>query len=887
MANKKYKLAVMGATAVGKTVFFASYFYLTTQLGKGEYPVSIKNSGSVKEIGRIIRKLFEEHSIPEGTATRTDVSFDVDLLDMEVEFYDVPGGHTQDMDQWVEQKILPDLEQANGVLFFISSEDALLHQDRLVNDNMVFSRAITELRKSLDAKGRQDVPIWFLFTKGDLVPEKSIDELAESIPALLNAAGKSGKFVRCWKVTSMGKWINPSAPPREYKPENVLEPMEEMLQAMKKSGKIFTRKVRMITGLSLLASWLALVGAGWLYDQYRWKSARSTVEQHIELSRFPEALDEMKGFYDRFKLPSILLPSFLSAGPEAEAVLNDIYTRYESSMFKDLKAFIDGADINSVPSGTPDVFRKTVEKIREYLAQTNFYKVNPANYEQVRSVQNYFETGLVLLTDMNELVTASTQEEIFNALIKQLDLASRIPMVWQEKIEVKADELLRAWVHSFSWKEAPASELGKAISAAEMLLGNPYLPEKLKAYLSAQKDLWEPQRIAVLENESEGWQQEAGRMDPQQAIEFLTQKQMQQTLTAEIRQKLAEAVDMHYGRLADAWLTANNGPTELRDLLASFPYMPFEHKGRVEDRIRIQMREKIEGLLSELSGARTIDDLLNKIDAVKETKKMNAENASVISGAFEASVLKIVENEIKAYSDEASVLASRRDFGGAKHKVESLFGGLASKIRRLSSEMEKHEKILIRLEERKTETLLRLEEAEYASCRSVFNLIRNTREKSEIRRCIDHLKSFVSHWPSSAKSQEMLDVQTFLEYIQGGVPVRLVIVNGDFTAEDSIVDTPDIYIELRNGDSLVTKTDTILDKKQPNFNHNYSFEWELTTSFTFVGYDEDGIKDDEVFRVIVPATGLFGYKKLMGDLKSEGNVLRIWLEHSIPKCPWE
>jgi hypothetical protein len=119
-------------------------------------------------------------------------------------------------------------------------------------------------------------------------------------------------------------------------------------------------------------------------------------------------------------------------------------------------------------------------------------------------------------------------------------------------------------------------------------------------------------------------------MDPQQAIEFLTQKQMQQTLTAEIRQKLAEAVDMHYGRLADAWLTANNGPTELRDLLASFPYMPFEHKSRVEDRIRILMREKIEGLLSELSGARTIDDLLNKIDAVKETKKKNAENASVI-----------------------------------------------------------------------------------------------------------------------------------------------------------------------------------------------------------------------------------------------------------------
>lgn len=887
MGNKKYKLAVMGATGVGKTVFFASYFYQTTQLGKGNHPVSIKHPGSVKEIGRIIRKLFEEHSIPEGTATRTDVSFDVDSLGMEVEFYDVPGGHTQDMEQWVDQNILPDLEQANGVLFFISSEDAVFHQDRLVNDNMVFTTAISHLRKALDGKGRQDVPIWFLFTKGDIVPEKTLEELKESIPALLKAAGKKGRFIRCWKVASMGKWISPSAPPKEYEPENVVEPMEEMLETMKRSGGIFTTKVRLITALCILCAWGALMGAGWFFDQYRWKATKSTVDQHMELSRFPDAIEEMKSFYDRFKLPSLLLPSFLSAGPDANMVLNEIYGKYEKDMYKSLAAYVDNVDPNSIPVGNPESFRTAVSKIREYLSLTKFYEIAPGNYDRVRAVESYYETGLILLTNMNEFVTGSTQEEIYTSLKRQLDLASKIPSAWLEKVEVKTDELLRAWVHSFSLEGASPSDLNQSISLADQLLGHPLLSEKLKNYLHAQKKMWESQRGAAWRNLCEGWLQEAGRMEPEKAIEHLAQRQVQQALPSEIKEMLSEAVDMHYARLADEWLAGSHEPDGLREMLARFPYMPFEQKSRVEDRIRSQVRGKIDELLRDLAGAKKIGELAEKRDAVKAAKTAYGENAPVISAAFQASAFRIVENEMKIYADETNALASRQDFGGAKHRVASLFGELASIIRSLGAELENQDSVLKAVEVRKNEMLARIEDAEYAACKSMFNSMRNIREKSEIRRGIERLKGFVSRWPSSPKNQEVLAVQNFLEYIQGGVPVRLVIVDGDFSAASSISDTPDIYIEIYRGDTLIAKTDTIYDKKYPNFNFNYSFEWELTTQLTFRGIEVDVTFDEEVFKRTVFATGLFGYRKLTDSLKSEGNVLNIKLEHSIPACPWE
>ena len=82
---------------------------------------------------------------------------------------------------WVENKILPDLQRADGALFFISGEDLVKYPERVLKDNLVFAKAISKLRehKSGDLKGRLDVPIWFIFTKGDTIPDVSLDTLKE------------------------------------------------------------------------------------------------------------------------------------------------------------------------------------------------------------------------------------------------------------------------------------------------------------------------------------------------------------------------------------------------------------------------------------------------------------------------------------------------------------------------------------------------------------------------------------------------------------------------------------------------------------------------------------------------------------------------------------
>lgn len=191
--NKKYKIAVMGATGVGKTVFFGSYFNLVTNLGRGSRPIMVKSQSSVNRITELITQLFQKHEVVQGTSERGDFSFSVDSLGMDVELFDIPGGFTQDMDAWVENKILPDLQQADGALFFISGEDLVKYPERVLKDNIVFARAISEIRehKSGDLKGRSDVPISFIFTKGDTIPDVSLDTLKEKNSALFKAAEKS------------------------------------------------------------------------------------------------------------------------------------------------------------------------------------------------------------------------------------------------------------------------------------------------------------------------------------------------------------------------------------------------------------------------------------------------------------------------------------------------------------------------------------------------------------------------------------------------------------------------------------------------------------------------------------------------------------------------
>ena len=98
--NRKYKIAVMCDTNVGKTIFFGSYFHQVTDLGRGKYKVAIKSQASDDEITQITTQLFKKKQKVIGTAARIDFSFSVEALSMDIELVDVPGGFTANRDYW-------------------------------------------------------------------------------------------------------------------------------------------------------------------------------------------------------------------------------------------------------------------------------------------------------------------------------------------------------------------------------------------------------------------------------------------------------------------------------------------------------------------------------------------------------------------------------------------------------------------------------------------------------------------------------------------------------------------------------------------------------------------------------------------------------------------
>ncbi len=889
MPQKTYKLALMGAHAVGKTVFFGSYFHLTTQLGRGNYPVSVKTKHSVNIIAGIIRKLFQEHTVVEGTVERIDLSFDVPNLGMSIEFYDVPGGHTQDSDQWEDREILKDLQTANGVLFFVSAEDVLYHPDKLIEDTMVFQKAITHLRENPEGKRwRQDVPIYFLFTKCDLIPsDVTVEDLEARIAGLVDNAKKTGKRVVSWKVTSLGEWLSPSTPPDQYQPVNVLEPMESMFSEIKKSVGSWSRKVTLVVVLLTVLGYLSLMGGAWFFDWNRWNAAKSEIEKSMQLERFDDAQRAMQKFYDRFKIPGIILPSFLSPGPDAAALKRELHQRYEAQLYRRLQPYIN-VDVTAMPRGNPELFLTAAELVREYLAIPEFYQISPQHYEQVRGVETYYEVGEVVLVENDVLSGEEGEDELFQRLQKQLVLVAKVPAAWQDELTQKTDALLRVWVRQLPLSKASPEEVDGFISKVDLLSQHPFMPQELRQYLTKEKEELNRQKILRWQERVQGWIQETNRQDPEKAIRNLQEYQTQRGLPRELLPGIDQALGRHYKKLVDNALKQNADADGLGKLLVEYPGMPSEERERVETRIRSYISQKLQELERQISSAKKLGDLEKQIPSLQKAKETYPQGAPILSNLFQATALRLVDQDIRSYSDKINALVSGGDFGGAKHQAESAFALLISQVRAFGGELQHSSDLIRKVEIQRNEFLNKIEEEEYNSSKTLFGSMRHTKDEANIRRMVQKLKDFLARWPSSSKAAEVQGVQRFLEHIQGGVSARLIIVGGDFSAANSWDDTPDMFIEIRRGGSLLTKTDVVEDKVHPNFNFTYPITWNIGTELTFVGIEKDPMSpNDEVFKYTVRASGLFGYQRLSNTLTSEGNKLTIKLEHSIPECPWQ
>lgn len=286
---EKYKIAIMGASGAGRTIFLCSYFNMAFSAAvkrkRQRRPISVKSQddGIVdkfitflfkqpKPVPWIIRRRMDL-SLYEDSLD-TDFSFCVDSLDMDITLFDVPRDYCyQDMDRWTETDFVPGLRTADGVLFFLSGEDiAKGTQDRKLI--MTFAHAISLVRGSQGGrrKGRQDVPITFIFTKGDTIPDWDIDKLKEKISVLCDTADSNsntgtllrslfvkGKNVAYFKSSALGKWLDPRTPPRNYQPENVVEPMEDLYEAMHRVRKQHKRRkleaAVAVAALCLLLFW--------------------------------------------------------------------------------------------------------------------------------------------------------------------------------------------------------------------------------------------------------------------------------------------------------------------------------------------------------------------------------------------------------------------------------------------------------------------------------------------------------------------------------------------------------------------------------------------------------------------------------------------------------
>ncbi len=880
--NKKYKIAVMGATGVGKTVFFGSYFNLVTNLGRGSRPIMVKSQSSVNRITELITQLFQKHEVVQGTSERVDFSFSVDSLGMDVELFDIPGGFTQDMDAWVENKILPDLQQADGALFFISGEDLVKYPERVLKDNIVFARAISEIRehKSGDLKGRSDVPISFIFTKGDTIPDVSLDTLKEKNSALFKAAEKSqdqgnwlektaykkGKYVNAYKSQSIGKWESPQDVPRDYQPDMVIEPMEDLFEAMVHSRSAHGRTLRKIIAALALAIFALLEGGTYYFDMSQWNGMQERVRGLEKKELYEQALQKV----DAFSSPS-WLPAFLRAEKKLPALREELYRDYESALYAPIEAALKAVDEEKAPDATPS-FLKDAEKVNHYLSVTHFAEIQPEHYEKAKRKAWYFDLGRLLSLDSQKQDVS--QDELFNAVWNCLNCD--LPEKWQHDIQTRIDSILRRWGDTLSLDVGP-EEFDTYINKAEQLKGHPKLSDSSKDYLNAQKRSWAKKKI-------ETWAREADSLPPEEGVTLL--ERHREELDPSDQEKLEDALEKHYAALAEQALKKDADDADsLQALLDRYPAMTSGVRDKLEGHVASIRERRHQEWLGDLNASKNIKEMVGRVLSIEEKDKDNLQQQGIDY------LQKRIEREVESIRGGASMAVLRKDFFEGKQEAQKALNELRQTILPLKADS------LLTLIEEREETLMKdLEGKHLADCREDFTRRRNTRDRRDVAECRKRLDAFLELWPDSTEREEVEKVRDFLNVIQGGVKGKLNVVKGTFSdAKDGYFDfwmkTPDIFVTVSMGDKEIFRTKTVKgDEKNSvcNFNEGVEMTWAVDTpQLTFKAFDEDLLMDDELKSWQTIPSGFMGYKKLQHTFEGAYYLtIDFKPNQTIPDCPW-
>lgn len=658
ISNNEYTIAIMGATGAGKTVYLASYFKMATQDAASKYPVTIQTQEAAKTIYNSINTLFVEGKTVIGTPNSQEMNFTASGVfnsDMHIKMKDMKGSDTQDIDKW-KKEINEILNNASGAIFFISGEDLIHHPENIGTDNMVFANAIQKLRNK-----NKDVPVWFVITKADTIPNVSVKELEKNIAALLKRASdktrsssflgrffSKGSHVKIYKTQSMGVWTSPNVPPKNnLNPVNVVEPMDELFEAMKKSHKNYLKiwTYIILTG-TLIGSCLAYYLLIYSPDHLLW---------HLNMNKFEKSLEEKdyikaSEYLNNFNSPSYFGLYLKNLRADNQKFLI-AFPELEKNLFAELSKRLSLINFNILPEITRD-FLINKNLVNLYLDNKFFEENYPEHYNKIKNSEWYFLAG----TDFNYIPDKNTNpDQIIQALELCLNKNYKTPDSWRSMEISKMENILRSWINYLN-DDVPSFELDVYINKAENLINNPFMPENLKKILLDQESKWNNLKSDNSRRIAEEWIEEAVKLPFDEAVRKLDSYMSMSEISQAAKDRIKKANDDLFLNEAENFISNLNSNTEdsINKLLAYLRKnnLPNAVKNRINREINILRRNLVDEFISKAESENLEDGIIELNSYLKDKNNFNFTDSEI--ERFEDSIKELEQKLIVKWLDEVS-----------------------------------------------------------------------------------------------------------------------------------------------------------------------------------------------------------------------------------------
>lgn len=839
MAKKPLKLAIMGASGVGKSVFLTSYFKYVTWDGEGKFAVSMADAHSIDHVNDLIRTLFVKKRPLSGTDKRYQMSFKVGQYNRIIALHDIPGGWTTSARIWENEtvRVGEDLRRADGVLFFISCEDLMGSEDQAgeqrFKETQVFGLALELLRRSRGTGllPRQDVPICIVFTKGDMFPEVKLSTLEEKLKAFLRNAQeisnshplrwfRVGKYVKCYKSVPLGQWAAPDKPPEVNRHENLIEPMEWLIERMLKAKKERRRRLGIIAAAALL---FITVGV-FALDRLWWVYAKNQSESFLEAEDFRSAKTTLANFDNRFTAK--LIPFNLQAGgseltnlrkevtSRADAWEEKLLREQEAKHYASISALVDATYIPPPGQIDPKLYDDTVKRLGEYTSQEAYRRLDPKKFEKVDTAHRY----RLLVQNMQELEKFLRQgrPNAFNALANILEALKAAPEEWQKGLAPHALALVSAWAESADAPNDPET-LSRLMNEGEKLLAaNPVYPE-VTELVQKKVASWQELSLSLWPPLIESWVKEAESKDPDIAASFLLKKMEHPFLPDRYREVLQKAASEQWERTFNNWMreaAEKRNPAEaltfLQERIQDAP-LPQEIQKQLETEIGTYTQkvadarlEEIKRRLGSVRGLPWLSDSLQIIESVtKDFPSIRQPAILALNERLDVLLddeLASLEHRLKSLLIVGEPAEAVRSFAEEMHNLRSL----VARFRNVA-DMEKIENKLADFEKKIGATF---EETEFNSIKLEFADLFRSKNPSESRAnsLNRRMDEFLRLYPDSLTSKEVTEARDVLLKMLGGLEAILIVESTSCGPASLRRDTSALRLGIHGGGVAMSKT---------------------------------------------------------------------------------